>query len=166
MARYSHSCSVRIHCQWRNLQLCTGHAGMGTCSHRKSDIFEARPLDFIRVTPFSHAWKLEVVSFLPPLNGSRAAELPRRWRGQCPRGGRLLARAAWPPAPAEWLGPVADHPLASGRCPRARPPPAASARGQVHAGGAAVAASICSLHSHRPAPRRAPGRWSFGGLSY
>lgn len=96
----------------------------------------------------------------------RAAELPRRWRGQCPRGGRPLARAARPPAPAEWLGPVADHPLASGRCPRARPPPAASARGQVHAGGAAVAASICSLHSHRPAPRRAPGRWSFGGLSY
>lgn len=55
----------------------------------------------------------------------RAAELPRRWRGQCPRGGRPLARAARPPAPAVWLGPVADHPpLASGRCPRTRPPAA------------------------------------------
>lgn len=62
--------------------------------------------------------------------------------------------------------PDCRSPLASGRCPRARPPPAASARSQVHAGGAAAAASICSLHSHRPAPRRAPGRWSFGGLSY
>lgn len=97
----------------------------------------------------------------------RAAELPRRrQRGQCPRGGQPLAWAGWPRAPAEWSGLAADHPLASDRCPRACPPPAASARGQVHAGGAAVAASIRSLHSHRPAPRRAPGRWSFGGLSY
>ncbi|XP_066880006.1 collagen alpha-2(I) chain-like [Kogia breviceps] len=54
--------------------------------------------------------------------------------------------------------PGCRSPLASGRCPRAHPPPAASARSQVHAGGAAAAASICSLHSHRPAPRRAPGR--------
>lgn len=68
--------------------------------------------------------------------------------------------------PPSGLARLQITPLASGRCPRAPPPPAASARGQVHAGGAAVAASICSLHSHRPAPRRAPGRWSFGGLSY
>lgn len=39
----------------------------------------------------------------------RAAELPRRRRGQCPRGGRPPARAVWPPAPAERPGPIADH---------------------------------------------------------
>lgn len=99
------------------------------------------------------------------LHPYRVAELQRQ-PGQSQRGRRPPARAAYPQAPAEWPRRIEDHPLASGWCPRARPPPAASARGQVHAGGAAVVASICSLHSHRPAPRRAPGRWSFGGLSY
>lgn len=83
-----------------------------------------------------------------------------------PEGRGAAGTGSLPPGASRMAQAIEDHPLASGRCPHARPPPAASACGQVHAGGAAVAASICSLHSHRPAPRRAPGRWSLGGLSY
>lgn len=97
------------------------------------------------------------------LHPYRVAELQQQ-PGQSRRGGQPPAQAASPQAPTEWPSRNEDHPLASGRCPRARPLPAASARGQVHAGGVAVAASICLLHSHHPAPRRAPGRWSFGGV--
>lgn len=91
------------------------------------------------------------------------------------RGTGSRGRAAWPQAPAERPSPVADHPPARGRCPRA-PAPAAVRLG-LGLGFSSRPSScwLAALRRRRPqsarsiptarlraAPRRAPGRWSFG----
>lgn len=56
-------------------------------------------------------------------------------------------------------------PRVAAGAPRARSPPAASARGQVHAGRRLQRrpqSARFHSHRHRPAGPRRPGRWSFG----